>query len=497
MADACQFKADSSNPAGDLPERVDELVRHATGLRVRESERQHLLHWTGERAHALRRSGVTGAEDYCRLLAEDSGIARIEREMLSAKFTTGESYFFRDQEQFDLLAATILPELIARRASERSLRIWSAGCATGEEPYSLAMLLDEFAPRLSGWNISILGTDINGEALDKARRGYYREWSFRALDMRRRQRYFLPRGDQWQIEPRLREMLSFRAVDLMRDRFPDIDAGLHDFDLILCRNVFIYLDARAVSRITAKFASALADGGYLITGHSELFGHEIAPLRVRMFAQSAVFQKTAQPQAEAGLGELLAKAHTHAFADMTPVAPTARPARRIAPARIAPQAPAAPAPRPAATSEDCDRLMQAAWQRADRGMPKEAAEACRRVIAITDLDPRPYFLLAQLAQERGDWAQAKTMLNTVIYLDPTFIAAHLELGGLHAQDGEDGRARRMYETVRAALAKLPAGTPVAPYSDSTAADILGYVERLLSRPAASGAAGKTGLRQGA
>jgi chemotaxis protein methyltransferase CheR len=449
--------------------KVQQLA-HTAGLRVREQDVEALILWTAER---VRKLALRGVEQYDQLLAEDSPAGRRERELLTVRFTTGESYFFRDRGQIDLLAAKLLPQLIVRRASERSLRIWSAGCASGEEAYTLAMLLDELASSLSGWKLLILGSDINSEALETARRGVYREWSFRALDEARRQRYFRPVGDQWQVEQRLRDMVTFRGVDLVRDDFPDPGTDLNEFDLILCRNVFIYLDAPAVGRITAKFAAALADGGYLVTGQSELFGHDTAPLRVRMFPQSAAFQKTAQPAA-ASLCEALAQVPVPAVAALLP-------AVEIKPraARVAQRAASAPPLAPAAERE---RLLQAAWQHADRGRPDAAVEDCRKAIALAGFDPRPYFLLAQLAQERGDATGAKVLLNKVIYLDPTFVAAYLELGNLHAQGGDDVRARRMYETVRTALTKLPAPTPIAPYGESTAADVLAYVERLLGGP---------------
>jgi chemotaxis protein methyltransferase CheR len=136
------------------------------------------------------------------------------------------------------------------------------------------------------------------------------------------------------------------------------------------------------------------------------------------------------------------------------------------------------------STEDYDRLMQAAWRHADRGMPDAAEQDCRKAIVLAAFDPRPYYLLAQLAQERGDPMQAKTLLKKVIYLDPSFIAAYLELGDLHAQAGEQDRARRMYETVRTALGKLPAQAAVAAYGESTSAEVLAYVERLLGTPAA-------------
>jgi chemotaxis protein methyltransferase CheR len=458
---------------------IGEIVRRTAGLRVREQDFEALSRWTAERARAL---ALPGIDHYGELLAEDSAAGRRERELLTVQFTTGESYFFRDQGQFDLLAATILLELIERRANERRLRIWSAGCAAGEEAYSLAMLVNELAPRLAGWNVLILGTDINAEALKKARRGVYDAWSFRALDARRKQRHFRPSGNQWQIDARLRDTVTFRCGDLVRDRFPDADADLHDFDLILCRNVFIYLDAGAVGRITAKFAASLADGGILITGHSELFGHDTAPLRVRMFPQSAVFQKTAQPAAEISLGEALRKAQAMIIAAPRPLLPVEV---REAPAEQR----RVPAPPPAAPAEDRDRLMQSAWRHADRGMHDEAQDECRKAIAIGAFDPRPYYLLAQLAQERGDVMQAKTLLKKVTYLEPSFIAAYLELGALHAQAGENERARRMYETARTALRKLPAETPIAPYNESTAAGILAHVGRLLGESAGEAAGG--------
>ncbi|MDP1909056.1 MAG: hypothetical protein Q8K85_12210 [Hyphomicrobium sp.] len=165
-----------------------------------------------------------------------------------------------------------------------------------------------------------------------------------------------------------------------------------------------------------------------------------------------------------------------------PAAPVAQhPVRIEGPASRSEQH-AVPTMPPAAPAEDCDRLMQAAWRHADRGMSDAAEQDCRKAIALAAFDPRPYYLLAQLAQERGDAMQAKSLLKKVIYLDSSFIAAYLELGGLHAQAGENERARRMYETARTALVKLPATAAVAPYDESTAADILAHVERLLGAP---------------
>jgi chemotaxis protein methyltransferase CheR len=140
-------------------------------------------------------------------------------------------------------------------------------------------------------------------------------------------------------------------------------------------------------------------------------------------------------------------------------------------------------------NEDCGQIMQSAWRHADRGMPAEAERDCRKASALDALDPRPYYLLAQLAQERGDPLQAKSLLKKVVYLDPFHIPAYLELGALYAQTDDHPRSRRMYETARAALTKLPPTATIAPYSESSAADILAYVERVLSHPAGASANG--------
>ena len=464
---------------------------HAAGLRLREQDAEALSLWTAQR---LRKLALPGIEAYRQLLGEDSAAGCHERELLTVQFSTGESYFFRDQGQIDLLATTILPQLVARRAEERRLRLWSAGCSTGEEAYTLAMLVDELGARIAGWNVTIVGGDINSASLEKARNGLYREWSLRALDAERRLRYFQTRGEQSQICPRLRGRVSFRGLDLVHDCFPGAASGIVEFDLILCRNVFIYLEPEAVSRIAAKFAATLADGGYLITGHNELFGHDTAPLRVHMYAQSAVFEKAARPEVDAGLGEALAQLQVPAVAALLPLRNDEAQAPRIERRLVAIEAQAPRIERrvlaaaaPSAPPADCERLVEAARHHADRGRPDAAAADCRKAIAISAFDPRPYFLLAQLAQERGAANEAKALLAKVIYLDPSFVAAYLELGALHAQAGEDERARRMYGTVRAALARLAPRTVIAPYGESTAADILAYVERLLGGPAAAAA----------
>ncbi|TAN58870.1 MAG: chemotaxis protein CheR, partial [Rhodospirillales bacterium] len=177
---------------------------------------------------------------------------------------SGETYFFRDQGQIDLLRLRLLPELIRRRQDTKQLSLWSAGCASGEEAYSLAMLVDMLLPERDGWDIKILGNDIDQTALAKARRGLYGQWSFRMVPPALHQRYFQQRGDRWVLDERIRRMVSFRALDLIEGPYPGGD--LRDMDLILCRNVFIYFNPGAVKGVADKLSATLSEGGYLLTG---------------------------------------------------------------------------------------------------------------------------------------------------------------------------------------------------------------------------------------
>lgn len=211
---------------------------------------------------------------------------------------------------------------------------------------------------------------------------------------------------------------------------------------------------------------------YLVTGHGELFGHDTAPLRLRMFPQSSVFQKTDRPALVAALGPTPGQVPEHLQVPAPPPQRSPLATSTVEPCVLPPQP-------STALAADCEQLLQAAWRHADRGKLDVAAQDCRRAIAMAAFDPRPYYLLAQLAQERGDAMEAKTMLNKVIYLDPDAIAAYLDLAALQQESGE--RARRTYETARTALQKLPAATVLAPYSESTAADVLAYLERRLGR----------------
>ena len=179
--------------------------------------------------------------------------------------TINESFFFRDIKPFDLFRDTVLPQLIESRATKRNIRIWCAACSSGQEPYSLAMILREASAQLAGWRIEIVGTDISGEMVAKARAGLYSQFEVqRGLPIQMLVKYFKKEGDLWQIDSALRAMVRFREFNLLDDM-----RGLGTFDVVYCRNVLIYFDNPTKGQVLKNIRGIMPDDGVLFLGGAE------------------------------------------------------------------------------------------------------------------------------------------------------------------------------------------------------------------------------------
>jgi len=188
----------------------------------------------------------------------------IAREIVEA-MTTNESSFFRDMKPFDQFRAIVLPALLKARAASRTLRFWSAACAAGQEPYSLAMLLEEERVRLAGWHVSLLATDISGEMIERAKAGNYSQFEVqRGLPLKYLVRHTEPEADRWQIKPALRAMVEFRVANLIDDF-----STLGPFDMILCRNVLLYFDRPTKAALLKRLSRQLRPDGFLALGGAE------------------------------------------------------------------------------------------------------------------------------------------------------------------------------------------------------------------------------------
>ncbi|KAA0895247.1 CheR family methyltransferase [Oryzomonas rubra] len=203
--------------------------------------------------------------------------------------TTNETYFFRESFQLSAFTDEVIPELISVKSArgDRTLRIWSAGCSTGEEPYTIAMLLRDM-PSLRGWKIEIIGTDISQRVLQHARRGVYTKSSFRATDERYIKRFFYEYDGGLKVTDDIREMVTISHLNLF-DKIRMMMLG--KMDLIFCRNVIIYFDLAAKKKVVEEFHRSLHDGGFLLLGHSESLMNVTTLFTLRHFKNDMIYQK--------------------------------------------------------------------------------------------------------------------------------------------------------------------------------------------------------------
>ncbi|MHA1563749.1 MAG: CheR family methyltransferase [Alphaproteobacteria bacterium] len=179
--------------------------------------------------------------------------------------TTNESFFFRDNRPFDQFRDVVLPNLLETNAARRQIRIWSAACSNGQEPYSLSMILKEASAKLAGWKIDIIATDLSREVLARAKSGLYSQFEVqRGLPINYLVKYFKQEGEKWQIDAAIRSMVQFKEFNLLQT-----PRGFGTFDVVFCRNVLIYFDAEMKSTILGNVADVLAPHGVLYLGGAE------------------------------------------------------------------------------------------------------------------------------------------------------------------------------------------------------------------------------------
>lgn len=432
----------------NAPALFDELARLFAlkiGIRIADDTRERFIQNLLERAS---RCNCASLADYRGFLAGPN--ASREWENLARLFSSGETFFFRDHGQFDLLRLRLLPELVAR--NNKTLRLWSAGCASGEEAYSLAMLVDMLLPEREDWSIVIAGTDIDSDAIARARRGRYGQWSFRMVPQGLQQRYFRHENAEWVVDERIRNMVNFSVSNLVDAPFPDAAMDLHDMDLILCRNVFIYFDPVAVTAVAAKLAATLRKGGYLLTAHTELIGFPVPELESRLFAEGVAYQRRGATRPQPVEARPLPSRVT---TGAPPVVPS------VAVISSPSQLPVLP---------EYEELFRQAQAQAETGEFDLAGQTCRKALSASPLAAPPYFLLAQLAQLKGDSGPAMEYLNKAIYLDPGFAAAYLELAALYERGGNLPRALTLRRAALEIVRSLPKDQAITPF-ETTAGEL--------------------------
>ncbi len=243
----------------------------------------------------LEQHGLKNFEEYYHLLKYDRK-REAELVVLVDNLTTNETYFFRESPQLRAFSDEILPELRRSLTDRKVLRIWSAGCSTGEEPYTIAILLLESGDWWRDWQVEILGSDINQRVLHTARKGVYKKSAHRATSPEMLAKYFVQdEKNDYRIIDRVKELVSFSSVNLLD---PHKTSLINNMDVIFCRNVIIYFDREAKKKVIESFYQKLREGGYLLLGHSESLINISNAFMLRTLKNDMVYQKPVRTKTE-------------------------------------------------------------------------------------------------------------------------------------------------------------------------------------------------------
>lgn len=470
------------------------------------------LHYPEKRRRDLVRHALSLAADFgfpdgeaCVRWIVSTRLTDGELDAIACRLTIGETYFFRERKSFDALETHILRPLVdSRRGKERRLRIWSAGCATGEEAYSIAILLHRTLPDLSEWNISILATDINPVFLRKATGGEYGEWSFRGVPRWLKEKYFTVNGNgRYVLADSIRKMVTFDRLNLADDPYPSLLNHTNAMDIIFCRNVLMYFSPDRMKKTVGGFRNSLLDGGWLVVSpcevchglfpgfkpvtlddavfyrkelHTQLWAKTIpgvaegnkTPSENRVGYKSGIFGRVdsggisgsgarkgvttsaAQPaqvgsSVDGGNGEVAG-----AMPDFREKAPAVyrqgdNAASGIRVASVANRQPGSAPPSNGETAILHARVL------ANQGEFAKALEWLEKAVSFDKLNPEPYYLKASIFQEQGFDDAAAVSLKKAIYVDHGYVLAHYALAGLDLRRGRRREAVRHLENAASLL----------------------------------------------
>jgi chemotaxis protein methyltransferase CheR len=428
-----------SLPIAEMP-RLSDFIAEAIGQDFPPSRWNDLQR--GLAATSKELGFATPAECARRFLA--GPIAKGQIEILANHLTVGETYFMRESKSFELLTEKIIPAIRRRRHSgDRRLRIWSAACCTGEEAYSIAIILHKAIPDIQDWNITLLATDINSRFLCKAAAGVYGQWSFRQVPTGFRERFFRPAGEEhWEVLPQIKRMVRFAPLNLVEDVYPALANETNAMDVIFCRNVLMYFTPHQARKVVENLHRAQIDGGWLITGSGEMSHLTSAPYAAETFHGSTHYRKTDK------------LTQTREDSPVIPPLPEliAVPKIKIPPPEEAVKPPKAEScPDSPVDQTKHAKLRRAAQRLANRGRLAEALKCCDRWVAADRLNPAGHYLRAIILQERGVIADAVTALRGALYLDPNFVLAHFALGNIERNRGRRREAEKHLENARRLL----------------------------------------------
>ena len=420
----------------------------------------------------------------------NEGLSEAATTALAEYLTIGETYFFREPKTLRAFEELVLKRFTSGKKPER-FRIWCAGCSTGEEAYTLSIILHRLLPDIRSMDVSILGTDINPRVLEKARRGAYSSWSFRGLEKSLKERFFEPLDDgSWSVKHLFRQRVSFSLLNLADDEWRLWDNGSHP-DVLFCRNVLIYFSADQRKNVVFRFHSLLPPEGWLVVAPCEssaLLASKFTPVHhdgATLYKKQAVPEPT---ERDVSFPEPLFSAlPVGAMLDEAPM--EEEPAETGFPYEESPflaaetfletvpedQEDEEPGE---ALSESVGACLQNARILADKGRHDEALQWALKAKDLDRTAPEPLYLAALISSETGDEREAAASLRSALFLAPDFVMAHYALASLAMKSGRDADSERHLRNAEALLSSLPPDAPLREGDGLCAGDLLQTVRGL-------------------
>ena len=390
---------------------------------------------------------------------------RDEVQALASTITIRETYFFRDQDQLSAMVGWILSRAHAERGEP--VMIWSAGCSTGEEPYSLAILLEESRTLSPVLEYKIVGTDLDEAALEHARKGCYSGRTLRHVPPELQDRYFEPGPKERRLMDRVRSRVSFVPANLVKDQPPFADRRATMFDLIVCRNVLIYFSDVATEDVIDRMRAVLKPGGALFLGHTEGFRFAMRYFDVVKFEGSHAYVHRVRTVQPAPATSRRHSKRTGRGRDRIRE-PGIEQAKRERPHPLrpwvgnqrAPTQPQTPSTSPSESLSLLDDILERAWLALSLGQHEEVETLCAAVLDLDPLRARAHRMLATSRLDRGLPDQARDSLSRLIYLDPGDVGARFSMARCLDKLGDGAGGDREYRNVLEAIQTLDPNSEV-------------------------------------
>jgi chemotaxis protein methyltransferase CheR len=392
----------------------------------------------------------------------ENGLSNQQLEALASYLTVGETYFLREKKNFEFLEQVFIPNLIQKKTKTgKSLRIWSAGCASGEEAYSIAISLLRTIPNIKDWNITILATDINPVLLKKAKKGIYSKWSFRNNPKWFFSKYFEEiEKNQFKIIPEVKNMVTFASLNLAKDIYPSLINNSNAMDVIFCRNVLIYFSQEGTKEVTNRLYKSLLPGGVLIVSSVEM-SNLISPKFCRSnYYGHTIYQKELSDESKKkilvtqvlipeGIKNTIQLA---ANKKVKKSIVSEKPIKNVKIKKVSNYEQAVNL-FDQGLFEQTENLLGdlltedketgkfiislLAKTKANLGKLDEAKLLCEKGLELDKSDHSLYYLAATVMQELGNDEEAISSLRKAIYLDHNFVLAHFLLGNISIKKGQD------------------------------------------------------------